>query len=344
MATQKKVDELRVAINTLITVDKDKLLRKNLGEESLEQPLVPIIEELTRKSEFALAYALRVHDGAVNSLKDLFTAIAAEFQQQSARNNTEYIQNKATFLNNVKAHVENIQAFWPPFVSAAVEQRGFLQDEGIKKEYQDTINRMQNEATVTLKKVQEESKVAIDEARKLADEIETRARRTAAKISVQAAQTQFKKAQTPLAILLAIWAVLSIGSLIGLGVLMHEFMTVKLPDQWSWQIAYYSALRITALGAVGSFSAYCLKIFKSQLHMFQHNQHRQRVTNCIEGFVESAVTPEQRDLILAQLIDEVSQFGRSGLLQIDGPDGMGSKLTIDNITRAISPPLRDAQK
>ena len=60
-----------------------------------------------------------------------------------------------------------------------------------------------------------------------------------------------------------------------------------------------------------------MKILKAQLHMFQHNLHRRRITNSIEAFVESAITPEQRDLILAHLVDAVATFGNSGLLDSD---------------------------
>jgi len=58
----------------------------------------------------------------------------------------------------------------------------------------------------------------------------------------------------------------------------------------------------------------------------------------MSAFVESAVTPEQRDLILAQLVDAVATFGTSGLLQKEDDSIHSPKMTIDTITRTFAPP------
>ena len=202
---------------------------------------------------------------------------------------------------------------------------------------------MQKGAEDTLANIKRESTAAIDEARKLAEQIEARARRTAAKISVDAAQKQFRDAQKPLGIQIVIWTLASIISLAFFGFLIMRFLEVKLPEGWSWQVIYYTAIRFAALAAVGSVAAYCMRILKAQLHMYQLNQHRQRVTNSVEAFVESAVTPEQRDLILGRLVDAVVSFGNSGLLQGEtASDGIGPKLTIDSITRSILTPPKES--
>lgn len=343
MATEQKIKELSTVIATLSQIDRDKLIRKGLGEESLEKEIQPILDDLNKRAEFALKYASHVHDSYIETIKNSFQQISQQLTTQANRNNQEYIANKTTFLNGIFAQLEQIKAHWSHFVTAAIEERGFLQDEGVRREYEKAISRMQSEADDTLGHIRQESKAAIEEARKLAEQIESKARRTAQKISVQAAQDQFKEAQRPLAWQIGVWAVLSALSLIGFALLINSFLSTKLPDDWDWQIIYYTTIRLTALAAVGSVAAYCMRILKAQLHMFQHNLHRQRVTNCIEAFVESAVMPEQRDLILAHLVDAVASFGNSGLLQVEGGVGEpGSKLTIDNITRAIPTSPRES--
>ena len=336
MATEQKLKELLAAITALSQIERDKLLRKNLGEESLEKEIQPILDDLNKRTDFASKYAKDVHDSYIEAIKNSFLQISQHLTTQANRNNQEYIANKSAFLNAINTQLEQIKAHWSHFITAAIEERGFLQDEGVRREYERTISRMQSEASETLEHIRQESKAAIEEARKLAEQIESRARRTAAKISVQAAQDQFREAQKPLAWQIGIWAGLSALSLLGFFLLVDSFLGTKLPDKWDWQLIYYTTIRLTALAAVGSIAAYCMRILKAHLHMFQHNLHRQRVTNCIEAFVESAVTPEQRDLILAHLVDAVASFGNSGLLQPEGgAEGSGSKLTIDNITRAI---------
>ena len=231
---------------------------------------------------------------------------------------------------------------WAHFVTVAVEERGFLDDEGIKKAYDRTVDNMKSEAENVINSIKEESTAVIKQAKKLAEEIETRARKTATNISVEEAQKQFKAAQRPLLLQVILWGLLSIVAVYIFYLLFKHFLNIELPDNYTWHIVYFTSIRITALAAVGSIAAYFMKILKAQLHMFQHNLHRQRITNSIEAFVESAITQEQRDLILARMIDEVVTFGNSGLLEADQDNIYTPKMTIDNITRSISSGAKDS--
>lgn len=240
-----------------------------------------------------------------------------------------------TVVNNL---LQQLQPHWCHFVTAAIEARGFLEDEGIRKEYQKAVTEMQTQAGDALKHVQEESAKTIAEARKLAEEIEQRARRTAAHISVAEAQKQFREAQSDLDGQVKIWTALSILSLAAfLGVAVY-LSKVKLPDEWQWHVVYYTAIRITILTAVGAAATFCLRILRAQMHMSHHNRHRQRVANSMEAFVEAAITPEQRDMILAQLVGSVVDFGTSGLLSKEDDAVYAPKMTIDSITRMIAQP------
>ena len=69
--------------------------------------------------------------------------------------------------------------------------------------------------------------------------------------------------------------------------------------------------------------------------MSEKNRHRQRVANSMEAFVQSAVTPEQRDLILSQLVESIVQFGHSGLVQREDDYAYRPKMTIDSISRTL---------
>jgi hypothetical protein len=345
MATESKIKELIAAIQLYSQVDRTKLLRANLGDESMSQQLMPILAELDKKAEFATKYASGVPDTTINQIKDIYTAIASLLGAQSTRQNQEYIANKPGILQQLASLTESLLSLWPPVVSAAVLDRGFLEDEGIRKEYASTVLEMKAAASDSIENIKTETKKALEEARKLADEIETKARRTATKISVKEAQDQFSSAQSTYGNQIKIWAGLSIlAFLILIGLICWFINTETLPKEWSWQVAYYSALHITALGVAGAFTSFCLRIFRSQLHMYQLNLHRQRVANSIEAFVESAITPEQRDFILARLVDAVVSFGNSGLLNDDSSDSFAPKLTIDNISRTITGAIKEPSK
>ncbi len=342
MASPTVIKQLQVTAEAFEKIDRIRLLRKSIGEESLEEFIQPLLNELARKLEFAKQYAPQVHDTYVEHARSQFQAATNELVAQAARPTPDYIANKANLLAQLQSYLTALDVHWAPFVAAAVDARGFLQDEGIKQEYEKTVSRMQGEATATLENIRKESNAAIEEARKLAEQIEARARRTATRISVDVAQAQFKEAQKSMRNFVVLWSILTVISLGVLGVLLYIFLRVNLPEQWSWQVAYYAAIRFAALATVGSVAAYCLRVLRAQLHQYQFNLHRQRVTNSIGAFVESAVTPEQRDLILGHLVESVVHFGNSGLLDHEGSmDGLTPKLTVDNITRAFLQPHKE---
>ena len=106
----------------------------------------------------------------------------------------------------------------------------------------------------------------------------------------------------------------------------------------SKSILYFSAVRITIIGALGGIVAFCLRMLRAHMHMAQHNQHRQRVANSIAAFVESAATPEQRDLILSQLVDSIAHFGSSGILRKEDESIQVPKVVVDNLSRTITSP------
>jgi hypothetical protein len=254
--------------------------------------------------------------------------------QQAARSNQEYIGNRQAFLNSIDSLLEQARRWEPYFITAAVESRGFLEDEGIRQEYQRTVAEMRKEAETTLAQVKEEATRTIGEARKLAEEVESKARRTATKISVQDAQRQFKEAQGDLEKKVKLWGKLS-GGAIAMFLATAVLFWILVPKDEGWQVFYHSVLRLAILSAVGAVAGFCLKVLRAYMNMQERNLHRQRVANSIEAFVASAQTPEVRDFILAHLTEAVTAFGISGLLARD-TDVLGTqRLPADVAARII---------
>ena len=197
---------------------------------------------------------------------------------------------------------------------------------------------MKEEAENALTRVQEEANKTIEEARTLAEGIENRARQTASGISIEAAQEQFRLAQQDHDKQVKRWTWLNgISIFLFFGVAMIFFF-VDLPEGETKSILYFSAVRITIIGALGGIVAFCLRMLRAHMHMAQHNQHRQRVANSIAAFVESAATPEQRDLILSQLVDSIAHFGSSGILRKEDESIQVPKVVVDNLSRTITSP------
>ena len=336
MASEEQISRLKELATEIRDVDKDKLLRTSLGEASLERDFAPKLTEIESKFQFALDHASEVHDSCVQNTLGLFEHIKQEIDQQAIRTNAEYVAQTENFQQNIDNRLVQLKQYWPPFIAAAVESRGFLEDEGVKREYEHTIQSIKEESDNALQQVRNEAKKTIDEAQALAEQIENRARLTASGISVEEAQKQFREAQLELDRRVKIWAV--IGSLFIAGFILAawHFATADLPDQWRWEVIYYSAVRVSILAAIGTVAAFSLRIFRAHMHMSEKNRHRQRVANSIGAFVESAVTPEQRDQILSQLVESVIQFGNSGLLQQEDDNVYRPKMTIDSIMRTLS--------
>ena len=335
MASKESIDRLQRFLTTIVHIDKDKLFRTSLGPLSLEKDFGPTLEQIGKKVDLVRQYGREVHDDQIQNILSILEIIRNAIKQQADCSDEYYAAHRQQFLDNVKAKLEDLKRFWAPVVAAAVEARGFLDDEGVRREHERTIESIKKESETALQQVKEESNKTIEEARTLAKQIEDRARLTAARISVEEAQKQFREAQAVLDKQVKVWAVLGGVCVAGFFAVALYFVTIDLPDEWQWQVVYHSAIKVSILTAIATTAAFCLKILRAHLHMSEKNRHRQRVANSMGAFVESAVTPEQRDLILSQLVESIVQFGHSGLVQREDDYAYRPKMTIDSITRTL---------
>ena len=335
MASDTSVKRLQDLLEAIVNIDKDKLLRGSLGVEALGENFAPTLKEIQKKVEFVLQYAQNLHDQQIDNILSILGNVSEELKRQADYSNANYVASRQQFLDSVKEHLETLKQFWAPVVTAAVEARGFLDDEGVRREYERTIESIKKDSETALQQVKAESNKTIEEARILAKQIEERARKTAARISVGDAQKQFKEAQDALDERVKVWAGLGGVCVAGFFLFALYFVTIDLPDEWQWQVFYHSAVKVSILTAIATMAAFCLRILRAHLHMSEKNRHRQRVANSMGAFVESAVTPEQRDLILSQLVESIVQFGHSGLVQREDDYAYRPKMTIDSITRTL---------
>ena len=346
MASEESLDRLQRFLTTMVCIDKDKLLRTSLGALSLEKDFGPTLDQIWKKVGLVSQYGREVHDDQIRKILSIFESIGDAIEQQADSSGEDYAAHRQQFLDKVNADLETLKRFWAPVVAAAVEARGFLDDEGVRREHKRTIESIKKESKTALQQVKEESNKTIEEAGTLAKQIEDRARLTAAriedrarltaaKISVEEAQKQFREAQASLDKRVKVWAGLGGVCVAGFFFVALYFVTLDLPDEWQWQVFYHSAIKVSILTAIATTAAFCLRILRAHLHMSEKNRHRQRVANSMEAFVQSAVTPEQRDLILSQLVESIVQFGHSGLVQREDDYAYRPKMPIDSITRTL---------
>ncbi len=196
---------------------------------------------------------------------------------------------------------------------------------------------------------------AIEDARKQAQDILQHARHEAASIlnlaretakgvSFDDVQQQFRAAAAQCLTGITIWAGLSAVSILSFLCVLIGFVTWWAPafqsqtatgqSPSSGPAIYQTVIRVAILTAIGAVTTFCLRVLRAQMHLREQNLHRQRVANSIAAFL-GAASPEQRDTILARMVDAVTSFGSSGLLT-DGDESMSpAKVILESMPRTL---------
>lgn len=337
MASEQKLQELATTVARLDAVDSAKLLREDLGVESLERVFAEDLGKIKLLAAFVRQHAATVHDSYVDQACSTLNEIANQLEAQADRPSAEYINQREEFLNAVRGQFEEAKMWLPLFAGSAVLERGFLEDEGIRREYERVVEDLKAETNATLARVKEQADKAVADAKTLANEIESRARKSATRMSVDEAQRQFSEATSELQKKANTWGWLAGLSIVVLLALPIVFMYWPLPDSDNWPVAlYHTLLRVFVLSAGGAAVTACVRLFRAHLHMVEKNRHRVRVANSIESFVNSALEPQQRDLLLAKLAEAVIDFGDSGIIKSERDEPKSSTMSGDLVGRILA--------
>lgn len=337
MASDQVLKNLYETLGKLDKVDVEKLLRKGLGNEALEHTFLPNLTEIHKLRDFVRQYAPRVHDEFVNQARQTFENLAALMTNQANAASSEYISQRDNFVIQVENALGESRRWRTHFIATAVEERGFLQDEGIRQEYQNAVKELQERSESTLARVKEEADKALQEARALAEEIEARARKTATKISMKDAQDQFHAASVELKKQVVFWRWASAVATAILIATAAGFLYTPVPTGDDWPVAFYhTVIRVFVLSAVGAVSAFAFRMLRAHMHMAAKNEHRVRVANSAESFVNAALEPQQRDLLLAKIAETIIDFGDSGIIKGDRDDHDSAVLSGDLLGRILA--------
>src|SRR5947208_172717 len=114
MASEAALKQLKATAEAFQKIDRTRLLRKSIGEESLEESIQPILDELGRKLAFATQYAPLVHETYVEHVRSHIQAAIDQLTAQAARATPDYIANKAALLQQLRSYLDALELHWAP--------------------------------------------------------------------------------------------------------------------------------------------------------------------------------------------------------------------------------------
>lgn len=328
MANQENIQKINELSQILASIDRSKIIRPELGVESLEKTFTPTLDELYQKVAIIVKVAPFVSNNILQSAIASITSCIQSLGVISNMTNQEFVAGKAAYVTQIEANLETIQTLWPNFYTAL--QENFPQKDSESQALLEAAS-----LTETIRKNSQEAEENLAQFNRIlaeADAIKEATRKTAQYVSIQGAQTQFSKAKDDLYIKIAIASIGAIAALWWFFSLSFEFLNEAstLKDEWTWKIGYHASIRLLILGSIGALSKFFFSLLKAYLHLLEHNLHKVRVANSTEAFVAAAQSPEHRDLILGRLVDSIASFGDSGLLK-EGPaeKDSASKINLD---------------
>lgn len=320
-------------IKKIKELDETKIIRKNLGDASFKD-FQPLWDEVKSKIYFIEKFYNTINTNTNNQVNSHLNAIENQLTTLIGYSDSQFINQKLNIKNAVEKHLDSIRNYWPQYAIAAIEDLGLLTNTGVKEQFNYLISELNEAKGNALIEIKELYERAIEEAKKKAEEIESSARKTAENVSVKEAQKQFTDAATHNFLQIKIWGIITVVLItVFICFIIYLLNGVDLPTVWNWSFVYLSILRIGILGLISTIIGFGLKMLKANLHMHQHNLHRKRLANSMAAFAESAMTNEQRDLILSQLVESVSNFGTSGMINKESDKG---GISIDSITKTVS--------
>jgi hypothetical protein len=345
-----EMDQLAALCNTVKAVDKSKLMRPELGTLSLSPQLEGLFNGFIPKLDLAVEVVDMLPENMVRNFRINLQSCFDTMTEQGRRSNADYATNRADVLRSITSQMNQVLQDWPHFVSAAIERKGLLRSDAAFQQNMSSANELAS-------KIVEEAKKYADALQEKAKTIEAGARSTAQGVSFAEVQKEFHSAQSNLFRKVLLWGVLS--SLAFSGFILFAWYIVQHPpllaamqpalrsdhvDAGSkpsgespvWLAIYLAAIRITILTAIGAATTFFLRMFRAHLHMNEFNLHRQRVVNSLPVLVQAAETPEQRDQIRGRLIDLVTGFGNSGLLNTEDDSFSAPKMTIEAVMKNLS--------
>ena len=330
-ASPETLSELKTIAEDIKSLDSKLVMRNTLGNLSLEKKKgAGFLDDLNAKCEYYIEWAPHVSDEYVKDTVSLLGSIYNDLVNlNNATNDQEYVQLIDSFVEVYDRLADRLSKYDVHFEMARIRALGLLKEDALegRKRIAESLLEELDSRMADIKKEAEQ----VSHTRNILVGEATEGSFTKAIEHFDAAQTYLdRRCQS--------WWMASIASVAALVMVVLGFVIWGKPDPgdpWA-NVIYNAAIRLTLLGVLGAFATFCLRAYRSHIHMSRYNHHRKCIAECMDPFVHAAVSPEQKDKILSILVESVASFGASGLIQ-DSDDHMtSSKLIVEQFGNMMS--------
>lgn len=138
-----------------------------------------------------------------------------------------------------------------------------------------------------------------------------------------------------------LWIGVCVVMIIVCAITLSHFIGDKPLDSWTWQIIYYTAIRVLTISALFYVASFAFKSLKSELILFNENKRKMAILSSMASFVESGAELSVRKQIYSKLIEiivgqtQVEINSTSDNITDNDKDTKLKSIIIEAVTKAI---------
>ena len=288
MATESKIKLFLERVQQFEALDKSRFYHTDLGNSSLEYELKDKFDSMINMLKIEIYQLFDFPDNDLQQIINSLQGITDFIGKVGTRNKSDFLGDRENILLSISSQIDAIMMHKPAFKIAKIDDILLDDVQTIRKEYKDVKAKIESD----LKGVRE----------------------SATGQSIEQAQLDFAEGAELNIKQAWLWGKISIFFIVAFIGFAIFLMFTGPGEIAGLEIAYYTAVRITLFFALATIIAFSLKILRANLLLRERNMHKGRLVNNLKSLIAAA--PEnQIELVLSILIQEISSFGNTGLLQ-----------------------------
>lgn len=160
-------------------IGREKLLRPNLGNLSLEPVFGSDFDAIGNRLKVALEVAPHLPDESLSGITNVFKAMNDSMKKQANLSDSEYASQREPFLQTMKARLTDLLQRWPTVAVIALERRGMFEEEPFEKAHERISGAIQSESQGAIETLKAEALKAMQRAEAYTKQLDERVQQVA---------------------------------------------------------------------------------------------------------------------------------------------------------------------